>query len=77
MAGKTCDLVSALGKHDAALARRHVDVFGGDPLAVLNKLIRAREYQIATNIGALYFGGWWPERDDDLAVLCIAASEPR
>ena len=73
-AGKTSDLVTALGRHDAALARRHVEVFGGDPLFVLGKLSRAREHQIAAHIGRLFFGGWWPERADDLAVLCQAAS---
>jgi hypothetical protein len=73
-AGKTRDLVAALGRHDAALARRHVEAFGGDPMSVLGSLTRAREYQLATHLGRLCFGGWWPERTDDLAVLCVAAS---
>ena len=61
-AGSTRELLAALGRHDAALAKRHVEIFGGDPMEILRRLTHARELQIAAQLGRLYYGGWWPAR---------------
>jgi hypothetical protein len=70
-AGNTTDLMLALGRYDAFLAKRHVETFGGDPGAVLRAVMEARENQLAAHIGALYYGGWWPRFADDMDVLPI------
>jgi hypothetical protein len=73
-AGKTADLMLALGRDDAFLAKRHVETFGGDPNEVLEKVMAAREVQLARHIGRLYYGGWWPRFSDDMAVLPISSA---
>ena len=73
VAGNTTDLMLALGRYDAFLAKRHVEAFGGDPSEVLAAVMAAREKQLASNIGALYLGGWWPGFADDMDVLPIVA----
>lgn len=73
VAGDTTDLMLALGRYDAFLAKRHVETFGGDPAEVLRQVMQARERQLAQHLGQLYFGGWWPGFADDLDVLPIAA----
>jgi hypothetical protein len=73
VAGDTTDLMVALGRYDAFLAKRHVETFGGDPIEVLRQVMAARERQLAHHLGRLYFGGWWPRFADDMAVLPICA----
>ncbi len=74
VAGKTMDLMLALGRYDAFLAKRHVETFGGDPNAVLAQLTEARERQLTKHLGQLYFGGWWPRFADDIDVLPVASA---
>lgn len=69
VAGDTTDLMLALGRYDAFLAKRHAETFGGDPGEVLRLVMEAREKQLARHLGQLYYGGWWPCFADDLDVL--------